>query len=449
MLYDDFLAKKAQSDIYSGFDPVFMPDCAFDFQKYLIDWSVRKGRAANFDDCGLGKTLMQLSVGENIVRKKNKPVLLLTPLAVSQQTIAEGEKFGIEAFKADPNNIRTGINVTNYEQLHKFDPNNFIGVICDESSILKSFDGKTKQEITQFMRKVEFRGLYTATAAPNDYIEFGTSSEALGGLGYVDMLNKFFRNDLNNSAQGRAFGQQLKWRLKGHAERDFWRWICSWAKAVRRPSDIGFSDDKFVLPELHLNNHIVETGLDRAACTLKEQREEAKKTIEERCVKVWELVNDSNDYAIVWCHRNDEGDLLEHIIPDAIQVSGSDSPEAKEEKLLSFQKGQSRVLVTKPKIGAWGLNFQHCAHQTFFPSHSYEQFYQCIRRSLRFGQTRSVKVDIVCTNVELNVLDNVKRKSDQADQAFKNLITEMNNASKIDRSQYQPTKMEMPSWISK
>lgn len=448
MKYEDFLRRKAQSDKYMGFDPVFMPDAAFDFQKYLIDWSVRKGRAANFDDCGLGKTLMQLSTGENIVRKKNKPVLLLTPIAVSKQTIAEGEKFGIEAFKADPKNIRTGINVINYEQLHKYNPADFAGVLCDESSILKSFDGKTKQEITQFMRKVEYRFLYTATAAPNDYIEFGTSSEALGGLGYVDMLNKFFRNDLNNSAQGRAFGQALKWRLKGHAELSFWRWVCSWAKAVRKPSDIGFSDEGFELPDLEMHNHIVETGLDRSACTMKEQREESKKTVEERCVKVWELIEGTNDYAIAWCHRNDEGDLLEKMIPGSIQVSGSDSVEAKEEKLLGFQKGQYRVLVTKPKIGAWGLNFQHCNHNTFFPSHSYEQLYQAIRRTLRFGQKRDVKVDIVCTNVELNVLDNVKRKSDQADAAFQNLINEMNNVLKIERSDYKPAQVEIPEWLT-
>ena len=448
MSYEDFLRKKAQSDEYMGFESIFMPDVAFDFQKYLIDWSVRKGRAANFDDCGLGKTLMQLATAENVVRKKNRPVLLLTPLAVSKQTIAEGEKFGIEAFKANPDRIKTGINVINYEQLHKYNPSDFAGVLCDESSILKSFDGKTKQEITQFMRKVEYRHLYTATAAPNDYIEFGTSSEALGGLGYVDMLNKFFRNDLNNSAQGRAFGQALKWRLKGHAELSFWRWICSWAKAVRKPSDIGFSDEGFVLPPLEMNNHIVATGLDCVAVTLKEQREEAKRTIEERCVKVWELVEGTNDYAIVWCYRNDEGDLLEKILPDAIQVSGSDSPEAKEGKFDSFQRGQTRILITKPKIGAWGLNFQHCAHNVVFPSHSYEQLYQLIRRTWRFGQKRTVKTDIVCTDVELNVLDNVKRKSDQADKAFQNLVNEMNNVLKIDRSDYKPTKVEIPEWLT-
>lgn len=447
MNYENFLQNKAQSDIYVGFDPVFMPDAAFDFQEYLIDWSLRKGRAANFDDCGLGKTIMQLSVGENIVRKFNQPLLLLVPLAVSPQTIAEGEKFGIPVFKANPDNIRTGINITNYEQLHKFRPDDFRAVICDESSILKSFDGKYKTEITQFMRKVEFRFLYTATAAPNDYIEFGTSSEALGGLGYVDMLNKFFKNDMNNSAQGRAFGQGIKWRLKGHAERDFWKWICSWAKAVRTPSDIGFSDEGYNLPKMTQNQHTLVSGLDLESVTLKDQREIAKRTVTERCAMAANLVNYTNDYAIVWCHRNDEGDLLEKFIPDSIQISGKDSDDSKVDKFTAFQTGKARVLITKFKIGAWGLNFQHCNHQVAFPSHSFEQIYQGIRRSYRFGQKRDVTLDIVCADIEGNVMENLKAKQHRAEIAFKNLVEEMNNPMKIYRTNYKQINLEIPQWI--
>lgn len=447
MNYEAFLERKSQSDIYTGFDPVFMPDATFEFQKYLIDWSLRKGRAANFDDCGLGKTLMQLTFGENIVRKFNQPVLLLAPLAVSPQTIAEGEKFGIPVYKAAPDKIVKGINIINYEQLSKYNPDDFRAVICDESSILKSFDGKYKTEITQFMRKVEFRALYTATAAPNDYIEFGTSSEALGGLGYVDMLNKFFKNDMSNSAQGRAFGQAIKWRLKGHAELDFWKWICSWAKAVRTPSDIGFSDDGYVLPELIEREHVIVTGIDAAQVTLEDQRNNAKLTVNERCEKAASLVNFTNDFAIVWCHRNDEGDLLEKLIPGSVQISGKDSDKAKEEKFNGFQNGFIRVLITKPKIGAWGLNFQHCNHQVIFPSHSYEQIYQCVRRSWRFGQKRPVTVDIVCTDIEGNVLQNLKNKQLKAETAFKNLVAEMNNPKQLNRTSYDELNLELPQWI--
>lgn len=449
-----FLESKAQSDKYEGFDPVFMPDAAFDFQKYLIDWSLRKGRAANFDDCGLGKTLMELTVAENIVRKRNKPVLLLTPLAVSGQTIREAEKFGMEARKADAVNKFIGINVTNYEQLHKFNPDDFAGVICDESSILKNFNGSTKAEITQFMRKIEYRFLYTATAAPNDSIEFGTSSEALGGLGYMDMLNRFFKNDQNNSATGRAYCQQLKWRLKGHAEQAFWQWICTWAKAIRKPSDIGFNDDRFMLPELTENEHIVLTDhiddgqlFSFAAIGLKEQREEAKRSINDRCQKVAELVNNTGKPALVWCHRNDEGDLLEKLIPDAIQVSGKDKDESKEEKFMSFVDGSSRILITKPKIGAWGLNFQHCAHEVFFPSHSYEQYYQGVRRCWRFGQTKPVVIDVVATEGEMGILKNLQRKSNQADEMFDNLVKEMNSNSEVKRDIYKSKRVEIPEWI--
>jgi hypothetical protein len=454
MEYSEFLESKAQSDKYEGFDPVFMPDSAFDFQQYLIDWSLRKGRAANFDDCGLGKTLMQLVVAENIVRKRNKAVLLLTPLAVSQQTIKEASKFGMEARKAIPGEIWKGINVTNYEQLHKFDFNNFSGVICDESSILKNFNGSTKALITDFMRKVEYRFLYTATAAPNDHIEFGTSSEALGGLGYIDMLNKFFKNDQNNSAQGRIHGQMIKWRLKGHAEEAFWKWICAWAKAIRKPSDIGFDDTRFILPELIEREIVVKSDhindgelFHTVACGLFEQRKEAKRLLNDRCETAANLVNDSGKPAIVWCHRNDEGDLLEKLIPDCQQVSGRDKDESKEEKFNDFVAGKTRVLVTKPKIGAWGLNFQHCAHEVFFPSHSYEQYYQGVRRCWRFGQEKAVTVDVVATEGEVGIMKNLQRKSNQADEMFANLVREMNQGSNLKRSSYKSNKVELPSWI--
>jgi hypothetical protein len=304
------------------------------------------------------------------------------------------------------------------------------------------------------MRKVPYRLLQTATAAPNDYVELGTSSEALGYMVHMDMLNRFFKNDLNNSAQGRMRGEVIKWRLKGHAEEPFWRWVCSWARAIRRPSDLGFDDKAFQLPPLNEVEHLVEAqsladGMLFAmpAVGLKEQREERRNTITERCERAAELVADTGQPALVWCHMNDEGDLLEKLIPDAVQVSGSDSDSAKEERMLGFADGKARVLITKPKIGAWGLNFQHCNHITFFPSHSFEQYYQGVRRCWRFGQKRPVHVDIITTEGERGVLKNLQRKAAQADKMFNSLVDEMNNAIGIDRATQFTKKQEIPTWL--
>lgn len=452
--YDEFLAGKAQLGGDHGFGPVWMPDFLFDFQASLVEWATRKGRAAIFADCGLGKTAMQLVWGENVVRKTGAPVLLLTPLAVTHQIIEEAEKFGIRASISRDGVVRPGINVTNYERLHLFSPSDFSGVACDESSILKSFDGATKTAITEFMRKRPYRLLATATAAPNDFVELGTSSEALGYLGYMDMLNRFFKNDLNNSAQGRMRGEVIKWRLKGHAELPFWRWVCSWARAVRRPSDLGFDDIRFILPPLVEREHLVEAhqladGMLFAlpAVGLKEQREERRRTLRDRCERAASLVNGTGQPALVWCHLNDEGDALEDFIPDGEQVSGSMADEEKESRLMAFARGDIRVLITKPSIGAWGLNFQHCNHITFFPSHSFEQYYQGVRRCWRFGQKRAVNVDIVTTEGEKGVLKNLQRKAEQADRMFSNLVAEMNAAIAIDRSATFTKKMEMPTWL--
>jgi len=454
MSYETFLAERSQRGSDSGFKPVWVPDFLFDFQKHIVDWSVRKGRAAVFADCGLGKTPMGLVWAANVNQKTNKPVLYLTPLAVGAQTVREAEKFSIEATHSRDGKINSGIVITNYERLHYFQPKDFAGVVCDESSILKSFAGARKQEITAFMRQVDYRLLQTATAAPNDYIELGTSSEALGYLGHIDMLNRFFKNDLNNSAQGRMRGEVIKWRLKGHAEVPFWRWVCSWAIAVRRPSDLGFNDDRFILPPLNEIEHLVDTDNLRdgmlfalPAVGLKEQREERRNTVQERCGEVAKLVNDTGEPALVWCHLNDEGDMLESMIPDAVQVAGSDSDDRKEERLEAFAMGKARVLITKPKIGAWGLNFQHCNHVTFFPSHSFEQYYQAVRRCWRFGQKRDVRVDIITTDGERGVMKNLQRKADQADQMFSRLVAEMNHAKGITQVNQMTKRVEVPSWL--
>lgn len=454
MEYADFLEKKSQLDSDDGFDPIWMPDCAFDFQVSQIEWALRKGRAALFEDCGLGKTLQELVWAENIVRHTNRNVLVMAPLAVAMQICREAEKFGIEAKISRDGTAHRGITVTNYERLHLFNPDDFIAAVCDESSILKSFDGARKTEITSFMRKMPYRLLATATAAPNDFTELGTSSEALGYLGHMDMLNRFFKNDLNNSATGRMRGEVIKWRLKGHAETPFWRWVCSWARAIRRPSDLGFDDSRFVLPELIEREHLVDVNsipdgflFALPAHGLKEQRDERRRTVAERCEMVAGLVNGTGEPALVWCHLNEEGDMLQRLIPDAVQVSGKDSDEAKEERLMAFADGKARVLVTKPKIGAWGLNFQHCNHVVDFPSHSFEQRYQGVRRCWRFGQKRPVTHDTVTTEGERGVVKNMQRKAAQADRMFSNLVAEMNAAMSIKRASAFTNKLEIPAWL--
>ena len=452
--YREFIDRKTQAADSAGFDPHWIPDSLFDFQRHLTEWAVKKGRAAIFADCGLGKTAMQLVWADNVYRQTRKPVLLLAPLAVSAQTVTEAAKFGVDAARSTDGSIQAPVTVANYERLHYFTPSDFGGVVCDESSILKSFDGTRRQEITDFMRKQKYRLLATATAAPNDYIELGTSSEALGYLGHMDMLNRFFKNDQNNSSVKRMYGEAPKWRFKGHAELPFWRWVTSWARACRQPSDLGFADDRFILPPLHEAYHQVHVDstpdgmlFNLPAVQLHEQREERKRTITERCERVAELVTDTRQPAMVWCHMNAEGDLLEKMIPDAAQVSGRDSDEEKERKFLGFASGEIRVLVTKPKIGAWGLNFQHCNHVVYFPSHSYEAYYQAVRRCWRFGQERPVHVDIVLTEGERRVMENLSRKAEAASAMFSNLVAEMNHAVSVDRGEKHTTMQEVPGWL--
>jgi len=453
MSYADFLRTKSHEGAQHGFEPTFMPDALFDFQRELVTWAVRKGRAAIFADCGLGKTPMQLTWAQNVHERTNRPVLIVTPLAVSAQTIREADKFGIPATRADDAIAARGINVTNFERLHHFDPSDFAGIVLDESSILKSFNGARRLQITMFMRKIPYRLLATATAAPNDYIELGTSAEALGEMGAMDMLNKFFKNDMNNSATRRMYGEAPKWRFKGHSEVPFWRWVTSWARAIRKPSDLGFDDGRFILPPLTERQHVVDVNpldlgrlFDMPAATLEEQRDETRRSITERCEHaVTTLPTDQP--AIVWCHLNEESKMLTSMIPGAIEVAGQHTDQQKEDRLLGFAEGEHRVLVTKPRIGAWGLNFQHCAHIAYFPSHSYEQYYQAVRRCWRFGQTREVTVDLVLTEGQKKVMQNLQRKSIQADAMFANLVHEMNDSIAHHKTNTHTTPEEMPAWL--
>ena len=452
--YHDFLANKTQLDAGNGFEPYWMPDFLFPFQQHLTEWAIRMGRAALFADCGMGKTPMQLVWARNVWQKTGKPVLIITPLAVSFQTEGEAAKFGVEAATSRDGSIPALITITNYERLEHFNPEQFGGVVCDESSAIKAFDGQRRAIVTEFMRTREYRLLCTATAAPNDYVELGTSSEALGYLGHMDMLNRFFTNRQNTSATNRYRGQQAEWRFKGHAEQHFWRWVSSWARAIRRPSDYGFDDDGFVLPPLEHREHVVtgegtrdpEVLFDVPAQGLHEERQEARHTLTQRCEEAAEVLADAES-AVAWCQLNDEGDLLTKLIGGAVQVSGSDHPDAKEEKLMAFSAGQVRALVIKPVIGAWGLNWQHCNRMSFFPSHSYEQYYQAVRRCWRFGQKRPVLVDIITTEGGGRALANLQRKAAQADKMFGSLVEHMRDALKIRRSDDHDQTVKVPSWV--
>lgn len=407
-----------------------------------------------FADCGLGKTPIQLTWAENVARKTDGRVLILTPLAVAFQTVNEGAKFGIEAVHRREG-IQQGdrIVVTNYERLHHFNPDAFDGVVCDESSILKNFDGETRKDITEFMRKRPYRLLCTATAAPNDYIELGTSAEALGEMGAQDMMNRFFKK-AQNTTTARQEHMSGIYVMRPHAEHDFWRWVCSWARAMRKPSDMGFDDGAFRLPPLNVRQHCVKSQsprdgylFDLPAVGLAEQRSDLRRTITERCDMAASLCNSHEGPAVAWCNLNEEGNRLTRSIRGAVEVSGNDSEEHKEEAFTGFVRGQVRVLVTKPVIGGFGLNLQHCAHQTYFPSHSYEQYYQSVRRCWRFGQRNAVTVDMITTDGQENVLRNLQRKAEAASVMFDKLVEMMRNELKImKRNDYTKTE-EYPSWL--
>jgi len=774
MNYQDFLEQKTHVGVDSGFESDWMPDILYPFQKHLVQWAQQKGRGAIFADCGTGKTAIQLTWGQNIIEKTNKPVLVLTPLSVATQTIKEGDKFGIETI-----NRRNGIVpddklvVTNYERLHYFNSSDFAGVVCDEcfppdtpidvfnidnsltsmhiedvrrgdtlfnangrdnveeiykrkinravrvgiggrtitcsenhpfftmhgwrcaqdirpgdsimateaavrmvrgdipseihsnedakilreillsemenetargigegpqqgrveknrgikkqaakereslgvgtdrtnikiksyeepkitsqvlcyasedepqafrawgkwngddiararneglsvreldfgiyyitgntstgfsnmlqsglrksrdenshrggwaqsqgdntksngrkenekaefvrvdsieilerghpqlekyrnesgdiyfydikatrhpsfsingllvhnSSILKNYDGATRSAINDFMRKTPYRLLCTATAAPNDYIELGTSSEVLGEMGCADMISRFFKK-VTKTYTRKDEHRGGVYRFRGHAERHFWRWVCYWARSLRRPSDLGFSDDGFVLPSLNVRTHKVQATraaegmlFDMPATNFREEREAVRRTINERCEKASDILNSHNRQGIAWCHLNDESSLLKHLIKGAVEVKGGDTDEQKEEKISAFTNGEARVMVTKPKIAGFGMNWQHCSDQTYFPTHSYEQYYQAIRRSWRYGQENTVNVDIISTDGQSLIFENLKRKTVAAEKMFDMLVSYMRDELKIKTVNHCINKEEIPSWL--
>lgn len=475
--YQEFIREKSQIRNENGFEPLWIPDFLFDFQKHLVEWSIRKGRAAILADCGLGKTIMQLVWAENVVRKTNMPVLVVTPLAVSQQTLREAERFGIDAEVSRDGRFSKKVVITNYERLQHFDSSDFCGAVPDEAGILKNVSGSTRKRVTRFLSKMDYRLPCTATAAPNDYVELGSLSEALGELSHSDMLRRFFQQ-LDDKGQRKEQKQQQEaefliakdpnyfkklayrvsqtigqWRLRNHAVQHFWRWVASWARACRMPSDLGFSDDQFKLPPLHEHDHIIKPNspppgrlFNTPAIGLGEEREERKRTLKERCEYAANLV-DHNQPAVLWCHTNQEADTLVSLIPGAEQVAGRTPDDLKVELYEAFASGELRAMVIKPKIGAWGLNWQHCNHVVTFASHSYEQYYQSTRRCWRFGQKRPVTLDVIATEGEVRVLENMRRKSQQASLMFDRLVGEMRDAESVARPNFYTKGMESPSWL--
>lgn len=429
MNYQELIDSKRHSLIKHGLDPEYQNNNLFDYQKYIYEYACTMGRCAVFLDTGLGKTLIELCLAANYANQTGKPSLIITPLAVAFQFVNEAKKFGIDGveYSKDGTGL-TKITVCNYERLDKFNYSDYGCVILDESSILKNFNGKIKHSVTVFMKQVKYRYLFTATPSPNDHIELGTSSEALGYMGYMDMLSAFFANNENNI---RPQDIGTKFYLKPHAKQAFFNWVKTWSISVKRPSDIGFSDERHKLPKLNTLFHMVHnpdywvmnnqiTMFSQVAVRMSEVRDEQKATITQRCEKAVDL-SSGHENTVYWCNFNDEGDLLEQIDKDSVQVNGSMSLDRKEEVLSAFSSGEIKNLITKPKITAFGLNWQHCNHTVYFPTFSFEQYYQAIRRFWRFGQKREVIADIVYSEGQKRVLMALQSKIERADELFSEL----------------------------
>lgn len=452
--YEKFLETKKHLIGSFGFEPTWMPDMAFDFQIAVIQKSCLKGRVANFLDTGLGKTLINISIAYNTVLHTNKKVLILTPLAVAFQFIKEANKMGIDDIEYSKNGKHTKkIVICNYERLHLFNPNDFVSVHLDESSILKNFDGKIKEQVTAFIKKIKYRQLFTATPSPNDFTELGTSSEVLGYMGYMDMLGKFFKNNQNSvDSNNRNIGE--KFYLKPHAEKDFFAWVNQWAIMVKMPSDLGFSNERYTLPELTINDHIVKNQslidvngqiqmFTPIARTMTEVRHEQKQTEEKRCEKAVELAR--NKTSVYWCNTNNESSILKSLDNKAVEIIGSQSIEKKEEILIAFSNGEIERLITKAKMTGMGLNWQHCNHSVFFPTWSYEQWYQSVRRFWRFGQKNNVVIDRVISDGQTRVIEALEQKTKKSIDLYKNLVKNVNQKFEHKTKEFNK-QIILPSW---
>ena len=458
MNYEEFLKKKSVVLPPAGLDKIpELNENLFDFQHDIVSWSLKRGRAAIFAGTGLGKTLMQLSWADALVREKNAKVICFTPLAVAAQMVREGEKFGITAEHVIDDSSNASIQVTNYQKIDHFDLTQYDAVILDESSILKNHTGKYRTDLIERTKNIPYRLAATATPSPNDFMELGNHAEFLGIMSYTDMLSTFFVHD---------GGSTQSWRLKGHAESEFWKWMSSWSVMLKDPSDLGYDGSKYKLPKLNKEQHTiqaeykadVETGMlfPMEAQTLTERNHARRSTIEDRCKVAAEIANASNECFVIWCNLNDESALLETLIPDAVQVIGSDTDEKKEHTLSDFNNGNIRVLITKPKISGFGMNWQHC-HNTIFVglNDSFEQLYQAIRRFWRFGQKHEVNAHFISSEIEGAVVSNIAKKEKQAEHMMSQMISHTASLSSQnikgavrETTKYNANeKMEIPSWI--
>lgn len=454
--YEDFIAAKAAFSVFNGIQVDSFHAPAFPHQKDITRWALRKGRSAIFADTGLGKSLMALMWAHEVA--KHGRVLLLTPLAVAQQFVREGEKFGIPCRYLRGDDGLPGIVVTNYEMLEKFDASAFVGVIIDESSILKAFDGRTRTLIIDTFRETPYRLACTATPAPNDYTELGNHSEFLGIKTRTEMLAEYFVHDGDTTQE---------WRLKGHAQTAFWKWVASWAAIIQKPSDLGHDDGAYALPPLRVHEHVVPVDIADAhkagqlfaveTRTLSDQRANRRATMGSRVDKAVQIVTAEDLPAVVWCELNAEGDAAEDAIPGAIQVAGSDSLESKIEKLAAFGDKRVKVMVSKAEIAGFGLNWQHCSRMIFLgASHSFEKTYQAIRRCWRFGQTKPVDVHFIRAENEGAIMANYRRKEADAakmaaemrEHSRESVRSEILGATTREWNEYNPqVDMKTPDWL--
>ena len=440
--YSEFLEQKKIVDVPTGLSDIpELNPMLFDFQKDVVRWALKRGRAAMFEECGLGKSFQQLEWGRCVPGK----VLYIAPLAVADQTIWEAEKLGIENIEYFTES-KESVNdpITNYERLHNFDLSKYTGIVLDESSILKSYTGKYRDYLIDNTKNIPFRLACTATPAPNDFVELGNHSEFLGSMTRVEMLSMFFINDADNK-------QGEKWRIKGHAEQEFWKWVSSWAVMITKPSDLGYNDDKFILPELDIEQITVHSEnptegflFAMEAKTLQERQKARRTTTMERVDKCAELVNNSDEKWLIWCNLNNESAALKKVIPGSVEVKGSDSDEHKKKSLLGFANGDIKILITKPKIAGMGLNLQICHNMAFVGlSDSYEQYYQAVRRCWRFGQYKPVNCKIITSDLEGAVVKNITRKEKQAERMKKEMVKHMHE---INEANIKGTHREMAEY---
>lgn len=457
--YQDFIESKKICPAPAGFTVTKeeLNPALFTWQKDITIWALKRGKAALFEDCGLGKTLQELEFGTQVCKHTKQPVLIVCPLSVADQTLREAIKFGYKSVKVcrSQEDVINGINITNYEMLEHFDASVFSGVILDESSILKSYNGAYRNQLINAFRDTPYKLEASATPAPNDYMEFGNQSEFLGVMKRTEMLATFFVHD---------GGETSKWRLKGHAEKKFWEWLATWAVVLTSPADLGYDASDFVLPSLNMHQEIVEPeGLSedesKIASTLSERRQARKRSLEDRCAKVKQIVDDADpdEKFVIWCDLNIEQDTLAKMFGDkCVSIQGSTKRDDKIQLEKEWREGNVPVMVTKPKCFGWGLNWQHCSKEIFVGlSDSYEMFYQALRRCYRFGQENDVDVWIVISKQEGNVLANVQRKEDLA----KTMIREMTDHTReileeeirgLVRTSipYNPTiEMKIPIWV--